>query len=158
MARAFLFRAVVHLGQVLNYLDILHAQLRVDEGVRLKPYVDTVGKTSIGIGRNLTDVGINRGEMALMFDNDLASAEHTARQLIENFDTLSDVRKAVVVNLAFNMGYKVLAQFVNTLRAIDERRWEDAERGMLASKWATQVGARAVRLAVSMRTDKWNMP
>lgn len=136
----------------MNYLDIVSAQLRIDEGYRLKPYTDTAGKTSIGIGRNLSDVGVNRGEIALMFDNDLATAEHTAKLLLVNFSTLSDVRKAVVINMAFNMGYNVLAQFVNTLKAIDERRWDDAKVGMLASKWATQVGDRAQRLAEAMRT------
>ncbi len=142
----------------MNYLDILHAQLKIDEGVRSKPYVDSVGKVSIGIGRNLTDIGINRGEMALMFDNDLASAEKTARMLVPSFDSLSDVRKSVVMNMAFNMGYKSLATFVNTLRAIDERRWDAVVDGMKASKWARQVGQRADRLAESMRTNQWRAP
>ncbi len=139
----------------MNYLDILHAQLRVDEGYRDRPYRDTVGKTTIGIGRNLTDVGVSRGEIALMFDNDLATAENASRRLVPSFDSLSDVRKSVVVNLAFNMGFNTLSQFVNTLKAIDERRWGDAASGMLASKWAGQVGSRAFRLAASMQTDQW---
>lgn len=139
----------------MNYLDILHAQLRVDEGYRTKPYKDTVGKLSIGIGRNLSDVGVSRGEIALMFDNDLASAEHTARLLVPNFDTLNDARKAVVVNLAFNMGFNTLSQFVNTLRAIEQGRWGDAKSGLLASKWAGQVGGRAPRLADSLESGIW---
>ena len=141
----------------MNYTDILHAQLRIDEGVRFKPYTDSVGKTTIGIGRNLTDIGINRGEMALMFDNDLASAEHTARLLVPNFETLTDARKAVVVNMAFNMGFNALSTFVNTLKAIEEGRWVDAEHGMLASKWATQVKGRAGRLADMMRSGKYEI-
>ena len=139
----------------MNYLDILHAQLRIDEGEPLKPYVDSVGKVSIGIGRNLTDNGISRGERALMFDNDLASAEHTARLLVPTFDQLSDVRKAAFVNLAFNMGYNVLAQFVNTLKAAQEGRWNDVSAGILSSKYAGQVGNRAVRIAASLKTNQW---
>lgn len=139
----------------MNYFDILHAQLRIDEGYRLRPYTDTVGKITIGIGRNLTDGGVNRGEIALMFDNDLATAERVAHLLVDNFDSLSDSRKAVVMNMAFNMGYNTLATFVNTLKAINGQRWNDAAAGMLASKWATQVGNRAVRLAESMRSNTW---
>lgn len=123
----------------MNYLDILHAQLRVDEGERRFPYPDTQGKVSIGIGRNLTDVGINRGEQALMFDNDLATAERSARLLLTNFDQLSDVRKAVVMNLSFNLGYTKLAGFVNTLKAIDTGKWDEAAQGLRQSKWITQV-------------------
>lgn len=142
----------------MNYLDILHAQLRVDEGVREKPYVDTVGKVTIGIGRNLTDVGIARGEMALMFDNDLANAEHVARLLVHNFDLLSDVRRAAVMNMAFAMGYNVMAGFVNTLAAINAGRWTDAANGVLASKWATTPGEREERVAEMIRTNTWKEP
>ncbi len=142
----------------MNYLDILYAQLRVDEGERLKPYVDTTGNTTIGIGRNLTGNGISRSEQALMFANDVEIAEHTARLLIDNFESLSDVRKAVVMNMAFNLGYTKFATFVNTIQAIEQRRFVDAASGMLASKWAEQVGDRAKRLAESMRTNKWEMP
>lgn len=142
----------------MNYLDILHAQLGFDEGVRSRPYSDSVGKITIGCGRNLSDNGVSRGEIALMFDNDLATAEAVARKLIPNFDLLSDARKAVVVNMAFNMGLKGLATFVNTLESIVAGRYADAARGMLASKWATQVGARAQRLALSMQDNIWKEP
>lgn len=142
----------------MNYLDILRVQLRVDEGEKPKPYSDSAGKITIGIGRNLTDVGISRGEQALMFDNDLVMAERTARALVPTFDSLSDVRKAVVMNMAFNMGYTTFATFVNTLKAINEHRFIDAASGMLLSKWATQVGARASRLAESIQSNQWKEP
>src|SRR4051812_27390106 len=38
--------------------DALVNQLIIDEGLKLSPYTDTVGKLTIGVGRNLTDVGI----------------------------------------------------------------------------------------------------
>lgn len=135
----------------MTYLDILRAQLRIDEGVKTHPYVDTVGKVSIGIGRNLTDVGINGPEMSMMFENDIASAEKTARVLVWNFDALSDARKAVVVNMAFNLGYDRLSQFKNTLSLINTGRYVNAADAMLASKWAAQVGQRAIRLAHQMK-------
>lgn len=139
----------------MNYLDILHAQLRVDEGVRPEPYPDQFGNMTIGIGRNLTANGINRGEQALMFDNDLAAAERSARLLFHNFDQLSDVRKAVIMNLAFNMGYSTLAGFVNTIAAIDARRWEDGAQGLIKSKWYTQVQRdRSDRLIKMLRTGE----
>ena len=134
----------------MTYLDIVRTQLPIDEGRRTKPYRDTVGKLSIGVGRNLDDVGVRPDEIALMLENDIAEAERAARSLV-NFDALSDVRKAVVINMAFNMGAAVLSRFVNTLKAINEGRYGDAADGMLASKWAQQVGARAQRLAKQMR-------
>jgi len=135
----------------MTYLEILHAQLRIDEGVRSSPYTDSVGKLTIGVGRNLTDVGVSGDEIELMLDNDITSAEKSARKLLPNFDALSDARKAVVVNMAFNLGEYTFSTFQNTLRNIRDGRWEDAATSMLQSKWSTQVGARAQRLADSMR-------
>jgi lysozyme len=45
-------------------------QLKRDEGLRLKPYVDTVGKVTIGYGTNLTD-GIDQGEAEYLLSNRL---------------------------------------------------------------------------------------
>ena len=46
-------------------------QLRLHEGVEHKPYVDTVGKTTIGVGRNLDDVGLTDDEIDYLLDNDI---------------------------------------------------------------------------------------
>lgn len=43
-------------------LTALKEELIRDEGLRLKPYRDTVGKLTIGVGRNLDDVGITKDE------------------------------------------------------------------------------------------------
>ena len=42
-----------------------------DEGVRLKPYRDSVGKLTIGVGRNLDDKGLTRAEAEALLDNDI---------------------------------------------------------------------------------------
>jgi lysozyme len=135
----------------MSYKDILRPQLEQDEGRRRKLYKDTEGKWTIGVGRNLEDVGLSNDEIDLLLANDINTAEDVARYLIPTFDALSDVRKAVVVNMALNLGHSRLAGFTNTLKAIREGRFDDAADGMLASKWAQQVGARAKRLADAMR-------
>lgn len=134
----------------MTWRDDLAAQLRVDEGVRAKPYVDTVGKISIGVGRNLTDVGLGPDEIEVLLWNDIKGAETLARTLLHNFDELTDARKAAVVNMAFNLGRRLMG-FAQTLAAIRDGRWDDAAQAMLESKWATQVGERAQRLAKAMR-------
>lgn len=135
----------------MSYQEILKAQLSTDEGWRKLPYTDTVGKLTIGVGRNLSDVGLHDDEISLLLVNDMAVAEAACRGLFPNFDDLSDARKAVVCNLAFNMGAHVFGTFKDTLAAIREGRFDDAATDMLASHWAQQVGARAQRLADAMR-------
>lgn len=133
-----------------DFLDILRAQLPVDEGYKTKLYTDTMGKLTIGVGRNLTDVGLRHDEIALCLENDITDAEIIARNLAPNFDVLTDDRKAVLVNMAFNLGPN-LGEFRDTLRAVKEGRWADAADSMLQSKWARQVGSRAIRLSYEMR-------
>ena len=48
--------------------DKLLSDLVRDEGLRLRPYADTVGKTTIGVGRNLTDVGISHDEALALLE------------------------------------------------------------------------------------------
>ena len=67
---------------------------------------------------------------------------------------LDDVRQRVLLNMAFNLGTAKLMEFTNTLGNIRAGRWEAAAEGMLKSKWAGQVGARAVRLAKMMKTGE----
>ncbi len=135
----------------MNYMDMLQTQLRTDEGVRNKPYVDTKGKVTIGIGRNLTDVGISDDEMYLMFSHDLTRAVQAVVKLFPSFQRLSETRKAVLCNMAFNLGYASLAQFKNLIAAVERRDWAGAAAAMQNSLWAKQVGDRATRLINLMK-------
>lgn len=133
----------------------LRLHLRADEGLRLKPYRDTVGKWTIGYGRNLTDTGISREEAEAMLDHDIDSH---VRGLFARHPWIADadpVRQAVLANMAFNLGVPGLSKFVKTLEACQRRDYVTAAKRMLASKWASQVGARARRLARQMETGAW---
>jgi lysozyme len=137
----------------MGYLDLLRQRLPLDEGVKKKLYLDTRGKWTIGVGRNLTDVGIRDDEQGLMLDNDIRDAEQRARYFLPDFDTLSDVRKFVVCNMSFQLADK-LANFSKFLLAVHEQRWLDAATEMLDSHWAREDSpSRARYLAEAMRTD-----
>jgi lysozyme len=135
----------------VNYLQIVEEQLRRDEGTRRKPYRDSVGKLTIGVGRNLDDVGLNDEEIEYLLANDIDRAATAARDLVAAFDSLSETRKAVLVNMAFNLGQAKLGGFKNFLAAVEQGRFDDAAREMLDSVWAQQVGNRALRLSAQMR-------
>lgn len=133
----------------------LEEQLLVDEGLRLKPYKDTVGKLTIGIGRNLDDVGITKDEAIILLRNDIA---RTTKDVIANipwWSGLDEVRRDVIINMAFNLGIEGLLKFKRTLLSIQNGEYEQASKEMLESKWAKQVGNRAKRLAEMMRTGEY---
>lgn len=129
---------------------LLQNELERDEGIRLKPYQDTVGKWTIGIGRNLSDVGISTEEAHHLLANDI---DHVCNDLDKRFPwwrDLSETRQRVLANMCFNMGIFSLAEFRHTLTAIQTGDFKAAAAGMLASRWAIQVGPRANRLAQMM--------
>lgn len=129
----------------------LAEQLEIDEGVRQFPYKDTVGKITIGIGRNLDDVGLSNHEIALLLDNDILRVERDLDRALPWWRNMSETRQQVIANMCFNLGIGRLLGFKNTLKAMKEGQYEDAAEGMMASKWAKQVGVRAVRLSNRMK-------
>lgn len=135
----------------MTILSELTADLKRDEGLRLKPYRDTVGKLTVGIGRNLDDVGISEAEAEYLLQQDIDRTMAEMDRLMPWWRGLDDTRKRVLINMGFNLGVPGLMKFKNTLAAVKEGRYADAADGMLASKWAKQVGDRAIRLADLMR-------
>lgn len=133
-------------------LDVLKAELVRDEGLRLKAYRDSVGKLTIGVGHNLDDVGITYAAAMQMLEDDILDVMGQMDAQIEWWATLDDARQRVLANMAFNLGIKGLLGFQHMLAAAKVGNFEEAAEQMLSSKWATQVGARAVRLAQMMRT------
>jgi len=133
-------------------MDRIKEQLVRHEGLRLKPYRCTAGKLTIGIGRNLDDCGISQSEAYVMLINDIMNCEKQLQQKIPDiYNGLDEVRKSVLLNMCFNLGIKGLMEFKNTLAFIKAGDWERAANGMLASKWAKQVGRRAIELSELMR-------
>ena len=132
-------------------MEALAAELEEDEGLRLKPYRDSVGKTTIGVGRNLDDVGISSGEARMLLLTDMTRVCGDLDGALPWWRGLNDDRQRVLANMAFNMGIQGLLGFRWTLSLIQQGRYEDAAHAMLMSKWAGQVGDRAQRLAARMR-------
>lgn len=134
----------------------LSKQLEVDEGKRPRIYLDAVGKWTGGVGRNISDRAFSEDEIQLMLSNDIELAIKDVRQLVPGFDQLNDVRQEVLVNMAFNLGYSRLAAFKRFLAAVKASEFADAAVEMLDSKWANQVGSRAIRLSKAMRDGVWS--
>lgn len=137
--------------------DKLRSQVMRHEGLRLKPYRDSVGKLTIGYGRNLDDKGIAIHEAAYLLSGDIQDATLSLVNTYPWFESLDSVRQAVLINLCFNLGPTKLAKFHATLQAIAAKQWGEASDHMLDSLWAQQVGHRATELAAQMRTGAWQV-
>lgn len=130
----------------------LREQLRRDEGWAKVAYQDTLGVWTVGCGHNLR-VPISNAAITQILDDDLAVAEEAVDRLGAWVQELSEYRRGVLVNMAFNMGGVGLYGFRLMLAALQRGDYDEAAREMLNSTWAGQVGARAHRLAKQMRDD-----
>ena len=116
------------------------------EGLKLRPYRCTAGKLTIGVGRNLDDVGISELEAMQMLDHDIDECVHDLAGLFGGWYHLSDTRQAVLVDMRFNLGAGGFRKFKNVIRAVNDSDFCEAAREMLNSRWADQVGQRADEL------------
>lgn len=132
----------------------IQQQLERDEGIRIRPYSDSVGKVSIGIGRNLSDVGVSDDEIELMFQNDIKRAQNFLTLNLPWVNSLDAVRQAAFINLAFNLQHNLL-QFRQALLAAQAGDWTTCKSELLDSLWARQVGDRATRIAQQLETGEW---
>jgi lysozyme len=133
----------------------IHSQLIRDEGMRKFPYPDAKGKTTIGVGRNLTDKGLSDVEVQFLLANDITETTDALAAAFPWFPGLDGPRQGVLINMAFNMGIEGLSGFAKFLAAVMRHDWDAAADEMGASLWAGQVGDRAVRLSSQMRTGAW---
>lgn len=129
----------------------LKTDLMIDEGCKSKPYIDTVGKTTIGVGRNLTDNGLSDSEIDMLLTNDINQVITQLNKQLPWWTDMTDNRQRVLANMTFNMGINAVLQFKNTLTYMRLAQYDKAADGMLQSLWARQVGARAKRLSDMMR-------
>ena len=120
------------------------------EGFKPKPYKDTVGKLTIGIGRNLDDVGLTEKEAFYLLESDIERILKAAYKEFPWFSTLSPSRQDVIVSMIFNLGLEGFKGFQKMILALRVSNFVNAAKEMLDSKWATQVPSRAKELSNMM--------
>lgn len=136
-------------------IDQLYIDLRRDESERTKPYKDSVGKLSIGVGRNLDDVGLRHDEIQLMLQNDVATVVYDLDTRYPWWRNMTAARQNALANMCFNLGIVRLSGFKNMMALLALGKYDQAATEALNSKWATQVGDRAKRIAELFRKGSY---
>lgn len=152
---------------MLSVRDILLARLPRTEGRTGKPYKDSVGKWTVGVGHNITanglpapmvveilEVGgISDASIIQLLGLDVDKAIKDA-SIIGVYQNLDAPRQSVLADMVFNMGVASVLNFVNTLGYLGRGDFKNAATQMLQSKWADQVGSRAIELARILETGE----
>ena len=135
-----------------------YEQLKRGEGEVLHAYKDSLGFLTIGIGILIDERkggGLRPEESEFIFRNRLCLLNAELDDRLPWLCKLDPARRGVLVNMAFQMGVTGLLGFKNTLALVQAGKYQDAAKGMMQSKWASQTPARAQRLSNQMATGEW---
>ena len=133
-------------------LDRLKSTLKKHEGEKLEMYQCSMGYRTIGVGHNLDAKGISPAVAALMLEEDIQDAIVDLEKNISGFKEMPEPVQEALVNLCFNMGIPRLLQFKKTLAYLREGKYKKASNELLDSRYANQVGYRAVEVAQMIRS------
>jgi len=155
----------------MNTRRLYEKSIRPHEGLRLKPYKDSKGFWTIGIGdlihtntmsfheaESLMRNGITESRAIERCKHKIQVSEIAARRIVgpEVYDQLSDVRQEVLTEMVYQMGATGLQRFVNTLNYIRCGKHDMAAYEMLDSKWHREDSpGRAETLSRRYANDKY---
>tara|TARA_R100000234_G_C4973341_1_gene167340 strand:+ start:75 stop:512 length:438 start_codon:yes stop_codon:yes gene_type:complete len=142
----------------MRYADMdvekLKDQLILHEGLELRSYKCSAGFVTLGVGRNVEELGITVEEARYLLDNDILRVSKELDNNIPWWRDLSEVRQRVFLDMCFNLGISRFLQFQKTLGHAKAGNFKDCADEMLNSKWASDVGTRATRLSEAMINDE----
>ena len=123
----------------------IEVQLIAHEGERLVLYRCTAGKSSIGIGHNLTDNGITQEMSRFIFGIDLQECivDLSQRVFLGQFEDFPEDIQHVLINMRFQLGHTGFRNFKKMITAYKKLDLEEAVKQMKDSNWFHQVPGRA---------------
>ena len=119
------------------------SKIKHNEGYRARPYMDTVGKLTVGFGHNLDDVDFPIEISTLLLESDIKIAMEHLYKKWPHYRTFNTARQNVLIDMSFNLGISRLAGFKKMHRALAANNFVLAASELLDSKYARQVGRRA---------------
>jgi lysozyme len=129
--------------------------LRKHEGVETHAYKCTANKTTIGVGRNVDPdggIGLSNDEIDFILANDVRRVNTELLDTFKWYKSLDAPRKDALMDMCFNMGLPRLKQFKKSLAALAKADYELAAAEFLDSRWARQVGNRAITVTDMIRS------
>lgn len=156
--------------QYTTYIDLAMQLIEQAEGFREHTYKCTAGFDTIGFGRNLESNPLNPFEKlsCLTDSGTLEVSRRVARAWVyadieklhnslskESYYQKADpVRKAVLLDLVFNLGLSKFRKFKKTIQALESQDYKTASLELEDSSWFRQVGIRARRNVYIMETGR----
>ena len=135
----------------------LIGMLKRHEGVRSKVYMCSAGYETIGVGRNISEsgLGLSDDEIDYLLANDIKRVREELTDSYFWFPAMNEARQDALVDISFNLGQTRLRGFVKAIEAMSREQFDIAADEFMDSKWATQVGNRAIQVTEMIRTGEY---
>lgn len=131
---------------------VVEDRLSIEEGLKLKMYLDSKSIPTIGYGHNLRDVPISKRAATVILEDDIANAATALVAKLPWVAQLDPARQMVLLDMSFNMGIAGLLTFEHTLFMIKNGEYANAANNLVTSAWARETGNRATQLMEILRT------
>ena len=131
-------------------IDQLSADLFRDEGVRTHAYQCSMGKTTIGVGRNIDSsggLGLSKSEIKMLLQNDIGRVIGELNYSFPWWRNMPEPCQRALSNMCFQLGLGTLKKFKLFLMALENGEYSHAADEALDSRWAKQTPERAERIA-----------
>ena len=138
----------------MTMLEDLRADLVRDEGWIPHAYLDSEGLITVGVGFMIDK---KRGgklydeEINFILDNRMRMVSRELGERLPQYRLYPEIVRRAVLNMAYNLGVSGLLRFKRMIAALDAGDYQTAATEALNSKWASQVGPRAHRIAALIR-------
>ena len=150
-------------GKPYTGTNLLERLITRNEGVKRSPYLDAKGNVIIGVGHELSitftqanriyPIPLNDDEIDALLSNDLKTVEKQLRGIFRSTrHSLNRARKAVIMDMLFNLGIGGFLEFHDFIGAVKKHSWHEASKEILDSKAARENPTRYQRNAKVMLT------
>lgn len=143
---------------MVTFMGQLVDTLKRHEGVRSHAYKCSENMITVGVGRNLDEnggIGLSDDEIEYLLMNDIERCDAELRAAYDWYENLKKPRRDAMINLCFNLGLTRLRGFVKALEAMSREQYDVAADEFMDSRWAEQVGDRAVEVTELIRSGEY---
>jgi lysozyme len=130
------------------------------EGVRTKPYKDSVGLWTIGVGHLIGDGKslppewnreFSMAEIDALFAEDFEHHKKAAEK-IPGYSSANKATQGALIDLTFNMGAAWYKKWPNFIKALVAGNMQQAAEELQGSKWYQQVKGRAANIVALIKS------
>ena len=114
------------------------------EGWRPLPYLCPSGELTIGYGFNLYQNKLPKTVADAWLEDIVLDCIEDLQRIFPDFSGYSTHRKIALIDMRYNLGPERFRGFKKMIAAIQGGDWTEAQLQALDSKWARDVGQRAI--------------